>query len=394
MKKKSCTPLLRRINNWLHLWLGLFSGIIVFIVSITGCIYSFEKEIRSVTQPYQFVKEQKTSYLPPTQLRAQAEQYQFGPKAGTPGNSITGLQYPGPGKAAIATYRDKVQGYTMLYMNPYSGQLLKVKALEKDFFRIVLMGHFSLWLPRAIGQQVVCWSVLVFIILLITGMVMWWPKNLKKANKEKSFMIKWKASFKRVNYDLHNVLGFYTCLGALIIAITGIYYGFKWVPKSIYWVASGGKTLPDIRPKLKSDSTVMFDVNSMKGAISKEDSLWYNLNKEYGNEGSLQMQFPIAKGDVITVNYNSKEGTFYKNHTRYFDRYTLKELKRNYIYNKPYEEGNLSDKVIRMNYDIHIGSIGGITGKILAFLISLVCASLPVTGFIVWWGKRKKAKRT
>ncbi|WP_291139779.1 PepSY domain-containing protein, partial [Flavobacterium sp. UBA7663] len=42
------------------------------------------------------------------------------------------------------------------------------------------------------------------------------------------------------------------------------------------------------------------------------------------------------------------------------------------------------------NYDIHIGAIFGIWSKILALIISLVCASLPVTGFFIWWGKRNK----
>jgi uncharacterized iron-regulated membrane protein len=45
-----------------------------------------------------------------------------------------------------------------------------------------------------------------------------------------------------------------------------------------------------------------------------------------------------------------------------------------------------------MTYDIHTGGILGFTGKVLAFLLSLVAASLPVTGFLIWWGKQKKNK--
>ena len=53
-------------------------------------------------------------------------------------------------------------------------------------------------------------------------------------------------------------------------------------------------------------------------------------------------------------------------------------------------EKNAGERLVEMNYDIHVGAIGGLTGKIIAFIASLVCASLPVTGFLVWWGKRKK----
>ena len=41
---------------------------------------------------------------------------------------------------------------------------------------------------------------------------------------------------------------------------------------------------------------------------------------------------------------------------------------------------------------LHVGQIGGLTTKIIAFLASLICASLPITGFIIWWGKRKKSR--
>ena len=390
--KKGGKSLFKRINAWLHLWLGLISGIIVFIVSITGCMYVFEKEIRSVTQPYQFVNELKMPYLPPSYLRSVAEKHAFGNNAGKgPENSIAGLQYPGAGKAAVATYRSKAHGFMMVYINPYTGTVLKSKALEKDFFRIILSGHFNLWLPRPIGQPIVTWAVGIFIILLISGIIMWWPKNLKKANLDKSFKIKWKASFKRVNYDLHNVLGFYVCIFALMIAVTGIYFGFKWVPKAMYWVASGGKSLPDRREKIFSDTTVVLAFKPVSTG-SLEDQLFGRLVLQYQNQGSLQLMFPAKLSDAITVTHNPGEGTFYKSHTRYFDRYSLAEIKGKSIFNRPYEAASGADKLIRMDYDIHVGAILGIPGKILAFFASFICASLPVTGFMVWWGKRKKKK--
>ncbi|MEO8961981.1 MAG: PepSY-associated TM helix domain-containing protein [Ginsengibacter sp.] len=43
-----------------------------------------------------------------------------------------------------------------------------------------------------------------------------------------------------------------------------------------------------------------------------------------------------------------------------------------------------------MNYDIHTGQLLGLAGKILAFLASLIAASLPITGFYIWWGRKKK----
>ena len=43
-----------------------------------------------------------------------------------------------------------------------------------------------------------------------------------------------------------------------------------------------------------------------------------------------------------------------------------------------------------MNLEIHDGRIWGLPGKIIMFLASLTGASLPVTGFIIWYRKRRK----
>jgi uncharacterized iron-regulated membrane protein len=61
-----------------------------------------------------------------------------------------------------------------------------------------------------------------------------------------------------------------------------------------------------------------------------------------------------------------------------------------------YAEKNAGEKLLEMNYDIHIGAIGGMPGKILAFFASLLSASLPVTGFLIWyprWRRRGRRKQ-
>ena len=53
----------------------------------------------------------------------------------------------------------------------------------------------------------------------------------------------------------------------------------------------------------------------------------------------------------------------------------------------------ISSKLIALNYDLHTGSSMGTTGKILAFLASLIAAGLPVTGFIIWLKKKNKKSK-
>ncbi len=101
------------------------------------------------------------------------------------------------------------------------------------------------------------------------------------------------------------------------------------------------------------------------------------------------MHPPETDSSSIAANANLDEGTYWKTDYRYFDQYTLKEKKVAHIFGK-LEDAKTADKLMRMNYDIHTGAILGLPGKIFAFLISLLIASLPVTGFMIWYGRRNK----
>jgi uncharacterized iron-regulated membrane protein len=58
----------KKLIGKIHLWLGLTCGLVVFVVSITGCLYAFQAEIQELTQPYRYSR-QKTdlSYLLPVE---------------------------------------------------------------------------------------------------------------------------------------------------------------------------------------------------------------------------------------------------------------------------------------------------------------------------------------
>ena len=103
----------------IHLWLGLASGIIVFIVAITGCLYSFQEEILNITEEYRFVEKQDKPFLPPSKLQAIAQEV-------LPTKHIHAIQYRGKDQAAEAIfYNIDPLYYDICYMNPYTGEVQK-----------------------------------------------------------------------------------------------------------------------------------------------------------------------------------------------------------------------------------------------------------------------------
>ncbi|MFK7030638.1 PepSY-associated TM helix domain-containing protein [Flavobacterium oreochromis] len=373
MKKNSFKQKTRKI----HLWLGLISGIIVFIVATTGALYTFKEEIQTWNQQHPKVKTQNSLLLTPSILRNIATK-KF------PNKEIHAIKYNGTNKAAeIIFYKDSPSYHIVLYLNPYNGKIIKISDLNTGFFHFIFEGHMYLWLPHSIGQIIVATATLLFMFLVITGIILWYPKRNKEIKKRIWFQWKEGIKWKRKNFDLHNIIGFYTSLFALIFIITGLVWGFPWFGY-LYYKAIGGE-----KSMIYQEPTAFYKNKTLKNSSLSLDKAWSIMKSEYPNAQSIEIHPPLNDSTSIACNSNSESNTLWRTDYRYFDQYSLEEKKVNHLWGQLKDADN-SDKLLRMNYDIHTGAIGGLAGKIFAFLISLLIASLPITGFLIWWGRKNK----
>jgi uncharacterized iron-regulated membrane protein len=365
--------ILKKINAWLHLWLGLASGLVVFIVSITGCILVFEQELKPLTQPWQNAKRPAdAAYLPPSAIHQKI-------KTVFPDKQVLSIWYYGHERTAKVS----INSDSLVYVNPYTAEIVGIVDHE-DFFHFILEGHTGLWVEGRPGHQIVSWATLIFFVLLITGLILWWPEKWNKSNRDKSFKIKWKARFKRLNYDLHNVLGFYALIVALIITITGLVMGFAWFNKGVYWLASGGESPAPYQSSV-SDTTQI----PPKNRLANVDLAFKKGMEELGvyNKDAIIISFPDKPADAIYVCTDMEKGSW---RDIYLDQYTLNELPSTGV---QIDQLGFADWLRRTNYAMHVGAIGNLPTKIIYFVSSLICASLPITGFYVWWGRRGFGRR-
>lgn len=365
----------RKIILKIHLWLGLGTGLVVFIVSITGAMYCFAPELQQLTQSYRSVAKKNKRFLPASELIAIAEKQ-------IPDKKAKRLYYGQPNKAAYALFFDKDGYYYAVFMNPYDGSVLKTKNMRKDFYTIILYLHFTLLIPY--GQEIVGWSTLIFFLMIVSGIILWWPRN--KAAKKARFTIKWGTSPKRLNYDLHNVLGFYSSWILLFTVFTGLIWAFDGFAATVYKMT--GEKYSVIQQKLPVSDTSQKSLLITDKSI---DKVWYQLEHEMKDTyQGVELILPQTDSAAILVRANPSEKIFYKTDYRYFDQYSGKEFAGAYGWGKYSDAKTLSDRIRRMNYDIHIGAVLGYPGRIAAFLAALVAASLPITGLLIWLGKRKK----
>ena len=358
---------------FLHRWLGFISGLVVFIVSITGCIFCFQDEIQDALHSYRKVEVQNRPFLKPSVLHRQALNY-------LPAGKVSGTIYNGADRPALVGLTDKA-GYHNIYINPYTGKVLHDDLLQSNFFIIVQYIHLYLLLPENIGRIVVGSSVLIFVVLMITGIILWWPK--RKTDRKRSFTIKWGARWRRVNYDLHNVLGLYSTAIAIVLAVTGLSMSFEWVREGIYKGGNLGKTIAIERKEFKSDSTL----KAVKQNIPAIDVAYATITQKSPEAKMYIFYGANTPGEALY-------GIAYEQPLRYSyrDSYQFDQYNGKLLLELPNTKKSLGLKLEDANYDIHVGQIAGLPGKILAFVVSLICASLPLTGLIIYLGKRKKGK--
>ncbi len=373
----------KKVILFLHRWLGLITGLVVFILGVTGCIFVFHSEISNWTRhDLLYVESPQEQALPVKILQQKAANalgVEYLPYGLTtyknPERTWSVMYYKGG--ADSWTYFGSIKDYRTLYINPYTGEVAGIVNEEEDFFQIVKGVHWSLLLATPIGQPIVTWSTLIFIIMLISGMILWWPKRWSKAGRKKSFTIRWKGTWRRVNYDLHNVLGFYFLIVTLIIAFTGLYWYFPWAQKTMNFIATGEFELPEPTVK-KVNSNLQSGKEVSKPLQLAFVKAWNSFPEAY----SIAIVAPRDSTGIIRANIRPDGDTYYQNSYLAFNR-------EGQIVRKSL----VADMGTGLNYDIHVGAIGGLPGKIIASLASLLSASLPVTGVIIWWDRRKRKKR-
>lgn len=220
------------------------------------------------------------------------------------------------------------------------------------------------------------WSVVIFVLMLITGLVLWFPGQMRLLKQ--SLTIKRKASFKRLNYDLHNVLGFYASVVLLVTALSGLYFAFKSVKNAASFFTGSklgqGKAIVLAKPTHIDSIPARYNKIYTEAKIKYPGAISTSFSLRGKGELRLRMIYPYRWA-------RNQNTFFYEEATGAMTRAKL------------YKDYNGADLIEATNYDLHTGRLLGLPNKILSFLAALVAASLPITGFIIWWKKRKKPRK-
>lgn len=379
---------MRKLFAKIHLWLSIPFGIIIAIVCLTGAILVFETEILEICYPSRyFVKEVKGEPLPPAALlNAARQQLPDSVKI----NGLRVMQDPKrtyqvvlPGKKAAA------------FIDPYTADITGIDDGQGFFMQMMRLHRWLLDTYKrdgsfTLGKAVVGYSTLVLAFILISGLVIWYPRN-KKALKNR-LKIKTKAGWYRFFYDLHVSGGFYATLLLLVLTLTGLTWSFGWYRDAFYTVfgVETAQTQGHTQTPASSDLKGKSGERGTRERGSKEKVTNYvqwatvlaDLQNRYPRYNSITIQDGSAT--VSAAQYGNTRGS---------DRYTFDPANGEITDVQLYKDLPNSGKIRGWIYSVHVGSWGGLTTRILSCLVSFLGAVFAITGYYFWIKKKIRKKK-
>lgn len=420
---------MRKLFRQIHLWLSVPFGLIIALICFSGAMLVFENEVNELTRPELYrVTESGDEPLPIEQLLEKVA-------TTLPDSvSVTGVTISPDPQRPYQVSLSKPRRASV-FVDQYTGEI-KGKSGRTGFF--MMMFRLHRWLLDSMnpgnegifwGKMIVGVSTLLFVFVLISGIVSWWPRT-RRALKN-SLKISTTKGWRRFWYDLHVAGGMYALVFLLVMALTGLTWSFPWYRTAFYTVfgvemkqnqnaahTQGGAGQNTIhretahvrekkenskgegngRRKGEDERNGHLERNERPERNGQEQefkgSLYTNWQKVY-EQLSLQnpeykqisISLSLGSGATASVSFNRF------GNQRASDRYYFNPRSGEITETNLYQHQDKSNKIRGWIYSVHVGNWGGMLTRILAFIAALIGTALPLTGYYLWIKKLVNKRR-
>ena len=349
----------KTIVGFLHLYLGLAAAPLLLVLGVTGSILSFEYPLDRALNP-------GLNYVTPAPKRVSLDRLAEAAHALDPAARLATLSLSPYSSAPDIAYTASLvradSPAVTVYLDPYTGDVLGEHTGPTFTSRVHNLHTNLLTGEDAWGSTLLALTAALLILLSLTGIILWWPRKVLRVN--------WRASFRRITFDLHNALGFCSFLFLLLFGVTGVIV--RMVPVLIPSPASAS-AIRDNEPQLQTRCPA-----GQPPRATLEDVAAASASTRGAR--LTQIGFPQGRG-------------VYRIWMKYPEDHT--PLGRTSLLIDPCDAAVLWSRTSRTaapstrflrqwNHELHTGDFFGIAGKIIFCLMSLTLPILAVSGPLFW----------
>ena len=367
----------RAVLFWCHLATGVAVGIVVLVMSVTGVLLTYEKQMLA---------------------RANARSYRVAPPAPgaprlAPDELVARVRRVEPGEPTAVTWRagaDRPVEVAFgrektVFVDPWTGTVLGQGAARmRAFFRGVTDWHR--WLAgegegRERGKMITGAANLGFLFLVLSGLYLWWPRNgSRRALRNVTWFRRGVRGHAR-DFNWHNVIGFWSCVPLAVIVASAAVISYPWASDLVYRAA--GEAPPPRQPPGGAPSARGERGGEAGGVLAGAAPLVAVAQVKVPGWRTITLPLPKAADAPVVFNIDrGSGGQPQKRASLTLERGTGREEKW-----EPFASQTPGRRLRSVLRFAHTGEVLGIPGQTVAGIVSFGAAVLVWTG--LWLSFRR-----
>lgn len=364
----------RRLNFQVHLWVGIVLTLYIIVIGVTGSILVFRPELERLCglKPWQELH----ASGPLADIATVVENV----RAAYPRLHVVSVDAPSENDATFVAVVEG-RGRIKVACNPNDGKVLGVFPRRRTWLDVILDLHESLLIPiHRTGRVLNGVGGALLLLLNLTGMVIWWPgvRNWTRALK-----VDFQRNWRRINFDLHLAVGFWTVLIASFWAFSAIY--FAWPRELFRFVNSLSPVITARAPSISVAPESIAPEPDLRSLVKRAAAVdpgttLGGIDFPYGRRAPLGVLMrrgnSVGREYVDTVYFNPYSGEYISTW-----RYGVNQ--------------SLGDWIIWSQVPWHFGTYWGLGVKLVWAAAGLAIPLLAVTGLLMYWNRwlRRRWKR-
>lgn len=261
-------------------------------------------------------------------------------------------------------------------LDPVSLKVLQVKNPKEGFFGFIKRFHTNILIDGDVGRNIVGIWGLAMLFLLITGIILWWPKK----DRPYTFTFKFRSEGKKFHRDIHAAVGFWTLAFFLISSFSGVYLAFPKTTSKVILAIFPGQDLRSTASEIK--------VNPNKNIIQIDEVIKLAQTVVNQEEKLISANLPTKPDQPFRINFAPKNHRYGEPViTVFIDQYQNKIIEKRdpalYL---------TGEKIATWQHAIHTGEAFSIIWQIIIFLVGFLPLLFSITGIIMWTYKKKVMK--
>jgi len=358
---------LRKALFWLHLTAGCVCGAIILLMSVTGVLLTYERQMIAWGEWGGFRAPPPASGEPPMSLNALVE----GVRLTEPGRPTSLTVRSGPeDPVAVRIGRDRT-----VYVNAYSGEVLgEGSGAWRAFFSSLRGWHR--WLAmrgddREVGKAITGASNLAFMFILISGIYMWWPRPWTRNRLASVTLFRRGLNGKARDFNWHNVIGFWSAALLFLIVLSGSVISYRLMSDAVYQAV--GEAPPQ---RSRPASKKLVEKRTTAPETVDFEAVFATAREQFPDWESITIPLPESATKTLTVALDrGSGGQPHLKSSVIVEAATAKLVRR-----EDFGDNTLGRRLRLLLRFIHTGEAGGLAGQTLAGIVTVGACVLVYTG--------------